>query len=195
MKILAATNNKGKLKELKAMLSPYAEVVSLADAGIFEDVEETGKTFKENAAIKAEFAYKISHIPTIADDSGLAVDALNGEPGVYSARYAAINGFDGHIIDCLLEKLKGIQDRTARFKCCLCFVDENGEEHFFEGETEGSILEQRDGENGFGYDPVFFSKDLNKSFGTADPEEKDAISHRGRAIQKFLKYVEQTYGK
>ena len=195
MKIVAATNNKGKLKELKAMLSPYAQVLSLADVNITGDVEETGTTFEENAALKAEYAYNICRLPTIADDSGLEVDALNKEPGIYSARYAEINGYNGHIIDFLLKKMDGIQDRSARFVCCICFIDGDGNKQYFKGFTEGKILLERDGDGGFGYDPVFFSNDLNKSFGKAEPDEKDKVSHRGRAIKELVKYMEKKYGK
>lgn len=194
MKILVASNNKSKIKELNAILGELGvECVSLSDMGINADVEETGSTFFENAKIKADAFYKIAKIPTISDDSGLEVDFLNGEPGVFSARYAGEHGNDDKNNQKLLENLKNVPEdkRTARFKSVVCLVLDENNFISAEGSVEGIILNEARGQNGFGYDPLFFSPLLNKTFAEATAEEKNAISHRGNAIRSLKKKLEQ----
>ncbi|MBR6568265.1 MAG: XTP/dITP diphosphatase [Clostridia bacterium] len=185
MKILIATHNKHKLTEMARILSPMGyEVVTDTDIGIeLTDVEETGTTFMENARIKAESGCKESGLICIADDSGLCVDALDGEPGVYSARYSGVHGDDEGNIVKLLENLDGVSDekRTAYFACAICVSFPDGKEITAEGKCHGKIGYVKKGENGFGYDPVFMVGD--KSLAEMTAEEKDAISHRGNALK------------
>lgn len=185
MKILIATHNKHKLTEMARILSPMGyEVVTDTDIGIeLTDVEETGSTFMENARIKAESGCKESGLICIADDSGLCVDALDGEPGVYSARYSGVHGDDEGNIVKLLENLNGVPDekRTAYFDCAICMSFPDGKEITAEGKCHGKIGYVKKGENGFGYDPVFMVGD--KSLAEMTAEEKDAISHRGNALK------------
>lgn len=188
MKIIAATNNNGKIKEIKAILGELGfEVVSQKEVGINIEVEETGKTFKENALLKAMAAYKISHTPAIADDSGLCVDFLNGAPGVYSARYAGENASDADRIKKLLHEMNGVEEckRTAHFTTAAVLVINENEYYCSEGSVYGKILTSTAGNGGFGYDPVFYCDELKKTFAEAVPEEKNKVSHRFRAISKL----------
>lgn len=190
MKILLATRNKNKAREVAAILSEYRdrlgeiELLTLDDVGFPEDVEENGSTFEENALIKAKAGAKSGYI-TLADDSGIEVDALNGAPGIYSARFAGGHGDDKANNELLLKKLEGVprEKRTARYAVAIACVLPNGEKFTVRGTTEGLILNAYDGEGGFGYDPLFWSTDLQKSFGRATPEEKNGVSHRGRAVR------------
>ena len=190
MKILLATRNKNKAREVAAILSEYRdrlgeiELLTLDDVGFPEDVEENGSTFEENALIKARAGAKSGYI-TLADDSGIEVDALNGAPGIYSARFAGGHGDDKANNELLLKKLEGVprEKRTARYAVAIACVLPNGEKFTVRGTTEGLILNAYDGEGGFGYDPLFWSTDLQKSFGRATPEEKNGVSHRGRAVR------------
>ena len=194
MKLLVATNNMGKLREFNKILGELGiECVSLKDMGINIDVEEDGETFLENAKIKAEEVFKIAGIPTVSDDSGLEVDALSGEPGVYSARYAGVHGDDEANNRLLLQKLKDVPDekRSARFKCAIYLVMSEDKHYFSEGSAEGFILHSKKGENGFGYDPLFFSSDLKKGFAEASDEEKNSVSHRGKALRELKKKLEE----
>lgn len=185
MKLLIATHNNKKKTELQRILSPLGiEVVIAEDIGCeLRDVEETGTTFEENARIKAVAGCEDSGIACIADDSGLCVDYINGEPGVYSARYSGVHGDDEANIDKLLNKLDGVErkDRTARFVCAACCAFPDGRIITVRGKCEGEILTERHGSGGFGYDPVFMSG--GKSFGEITAEEKDAMSHRGKALR------------
>ncbi|MBQ3495744.1 MAG: RdgB/HAM1 family non-canonical purine NTP pyrophosphatase [Clostridia bacterium] len=184
-KLVIATKNQGKLKEFKEILGDYFEVVAAADVGYNDDVEETGTTFEENSYIKAKAIYDFCHLPSLADDSGLMVDALNGEPGINSARYAGGHGDDKANYTLLLNKLEGVTDRHAKFVTALTLILDN-DVIVTHGQTLGEILHAPVGEFGFGYDPVFFSYDLQKSFGVATPEEKNGVSHRKRAIDALL---------
>ncbi|MEE1321833.1 MAG: XTP/dITP diphosphatase [Acutalibacteraceae bacterium] len=187
MKILIATHNKHKLQEMARILEPMGyEVVTDRDIGIeLTDVEENGITFIENARIKAKSGCDESGLICIADDSGLCVDALDGEPGVYSARYCGEHGNDSANNEKLLLKLKDVADenRTARFVCAICVCFPEGSEITAEGVCEGKIGYEYRGNNGFGYDPLFMVG--NKSFAELTAEEKDAISHRGNALKKL----------
>ena len=180
-KLVVATGNAHKLREI-AQIFPEYEVVSQKQAGFFEEVEETGSTFMENALIKARAACEALGLPVLADDSGLCVDALGGAPGIYSARYSGAHGDDKGNRALLLKNMQGVADRRAYFACAVAIVSPDGREWTAEGRTHGSILTEEEGEGGFGYDPIFFSDDLRKSFGKAAAEEKNAVSHRYRAL-------------
>ena len=188
--IILASNNSNKLREMKEKLSAFGiSVISQKEAGIEIDVEETGTTFEENAILKASTIYDITKKPVIADDSGLEIDYLDGAPGVYSHRFAGENAIDSDRINKVLTLLKDVPEekRTARFRCCICFIDERGEKHIFHGKAEGKIGFEPIGENGFGYDPIFIYGD--KTFAQLSGEEKNEVSHRGRAIKELMEYL------
>lgn len=191
MKIIIATHNKHKLQEMSRILSPMGyEVVTDLDLGIeLSDVEENGETFLDNARIKAEAGCKESGLPCIADDSGLCVDALNGAPGVYSARYSGVHGDDDGNNRKLLSELSGVptEKRTAHFACAICVSFPDGSEVTATGKCEGYIGFEKKGTNGFGYDPLFMVGDRSLAQMTA--EEKDAISHRGNALKELQKIL------
>ncbi|HIS24232.1 MAG TPA: RdgB/HAM1 family non-canonical purine NTP pyrophosphatase [Candidatus Faeciplasma gallinarum] len=190
MDLILASNNKDKLKEVKRILSPYGfNVKSQSEAGIHLEAEETGTTFAENSAIKAKALYDIIHKPVIADDSGLEVDALGKEPGVYSARYGGEGVDDIGRCYLVLNKLEGVPDskRTARFVCVITYIDENGEMTQFDGKIEGRIGYERIGDNGFGYDPIFVVGD--RTLAQYSEDEKNAVSHRGEALRKLEEYL------
>ncbi len=182
MKIVAATGNRHKLREF-CELFPEHEILSAEEAGFSGEVEETGETFRENALIKARAVCKATGLPALADDSGLCVDALGGAPGVFSARYSG--GGDAENRKLLLENLKGETNRRAHFRCCVALVFPDGTTAVAEGRTDGSILCGERGANGFGYDSLFFSDDLGMTFAEADEAQKNAVSHRGRALKKL----------
>ena len=181
-KLVVATGNAHKLREISQIFTQY-EVVSQKQMGFDEDVEETGTTFAENALIKARAAAKALSCMALADDSGICVDALGGAPGVYSARYCGYHGDDKKNRDLLLENMKNESNRKAHFTSAIALVYPNGKEVVVEGKTYGKILYKEEGDGGFGYDPIFESDDLKKSFGVATAEEKNAVSHRFRALQ------------
>lgn len=178
MKIIVASSNEGKIKEIKEILKGV-EILTLKDAGYTKEIEETGSTFFENALIKAKTIFDEFGIPALADDSGLCVDALDGAPGIYSARYSGL-GVQANM-DKLLDELKGVTNRKARFVSTVVLYTKD-KTYSATGETAGEILTERQGNNGFGYDPIFYSYDLKKSFGECSDEEKNAVSHRARAI-------------
>ena len=177
--IVVASGNHGKIKEILKIFSD-ATLSTMREAGFEEDIEETGETFAENAYIKAKAVCEALNKPALADDSGLCVDALDGAPGLYSARYSG--GGDKENRKLLLKNLEGIADRGAHFECAVCLCLPDGRVFYGKGATYGRILEAEEGSNGFGYDCLFFSKDLQKSFGKASDEEKNAVSHRYRAL-------------
>lgn len=182
MKVLAATGNKGKIREFSQILSPLGfEVVTPKDLGIDLDPEETGTTFIENAKIKAFAFMEAASLPVIADDSGLMVDALGGAPGIYSARYA--EGSDEDRCKKLLENMEGIKDRRAQFVSAVAMVFPDGKTVLAEGVCEGEIGFSSVGENGFGYDPLFYIKEFDKTVAQMSADEKNAISHRGKALR------------
>ena len=187
-KIIIATGNKGKAKEFETLFSPLGyKVLTLHDLEGATDVEETGTTFEENAVLKAEALCEQFNTMVIADDSGLMIDALDGRPGVYSARYAGEQKNDDANIDKVLEELKDVpeENRTARFYCALAVAVPGEETMTVSGTVEGRIANGRKGENGFGYDPVFYVPDLGKMMAELMPEEKNAISHRANALKKL----------
>lgn len=187
MKLIIASNNQHKITEIKALIGEWFDsVLSQSEAGFFEDVEETGSTFAENSYIKASAIYdKFEGCATLADDSGLMVDALNGEPGVYSARYCGRHGDDKANNDLLLKNLDGVKNRSARFVSAITLILPNGKVLSTEGRVEGVIGYEEKGKGGFGYDPLFYSIELNKTFGEASAEEKNGISHRARALNSL----------
>lgn len=190
-RLVVATGNAHKLREF-AEIFPSFEIVSQKEAGFDGEAEETGSTFAENARIKAEAAAKALGCAAVADDSGLCVEALGGAPGVYSARYAGVSG--GHASDkanrdLLLKNLEGATDRRAYFQSAIVLVRPDGTSVTAEGRTYGKILYAEDGDNGFGYDCIFESDDLKKSFGRASAAEKNAVSHRARALKKLAELL------
>lgn len=189
-KLVVASGNAHKLREIAEIFSD-CEILSQKDAGFDEDVEETGKTFAENAVIKAAAAAKALNLPCLADDSGLCVDALGGAPGVFSARYSGGHGNDVENRKLLLKNMQDKTDRRANFTCAMALVFPDGRQVLVEGKTYGNILLEEVGTGGFGYDPLFESEDLKKSFGIATAEEKNAVSHRGRALKLMREKLEE----
>lgn len=181
--LVFASNNANKLREVRAIFSNF-EILSLKDIGLVMEIEETGATFEENSFIKAKAVYDKCNIPTLADDSGLMVDALDGAPGVFSARYSGENATDKTNNELLLENLRGKENREAKFVSVITFYDGNNVFHTV-GETAGRILEEAKGNNGFGYDSLFFSYELGKSFGEVDENEKNKVSHRAKALNRM----------
>lgn len=178
-KIVVASGNKGKIAEIKAIFTGV-EIISMQELGFDEEIEETGKSFKENAKIKAETVAKRFNLPALSDDSGLCVECLHGAPGIYSARFSGEG--DAANRKLLLKRMEHICDRRAYFESAVCLCLPNGKTYFGEGRTYGKILTEEIGTNGFGYDPLFYSQDLKKSFGLATEEEKNSVSHRYRAL-------------
>ncbi len=194
MKVLLASNNGHKIKEIKEILGGFFDVVSLREAGVESDPEETGATFEENARIKAVAGMKASGMPCIADDSGLEVFALDGLPGVMSARYAGGHGDDSANNEKLLRELENASDRSARYVCVICMAFPNGHEIVARGECRGTILKEARGEGGFGYDPLFFFPQFGKTFAEITAEEKNEVSHRKAALREFEKIWEKENG-
>ena len=189
MKIVFATNNKHKLEEIKDILGKDFEIVSLAEIGCHEDIPETGLTLEENARQKSTYIVEHYNHDCFADDTGLEVDALNGEPGVHSARYAEGTDHDSEAnMRKLLSKMSNVKDRTARFRTVISLII-NGVEHQFEGRVEGRIATEKHGTEGFGYDPIFIPEDYDKSFAELGEEVKNQISHRARAVKKLAEYL------
>lgn len=197
MKFIIATNNEKKLKELERILKPLGiNAVSAKEAGIvLDDVDETGTTFAENAFIKANSAFQKTGMPAVADDSGLSVDALNGRPGVYTARYGGENATDEEKYMKLLDEMKDVADnnRTAHFTSAICCILPDGKKIEVEGVCEGKIAFEPYGDGGFGYDPVFMYGD--KSYAQLTAEEKDAVSHRGQALRKLQSELKNYFNK
>ena len=189
--LVLATGNFGKVKELRAMLGGRFDVRSMREMGAEMDVEETGETFEENALLKAEVLMRATGCAALADDSGLMVDALGGRPGVYSARYCGVHGDDEANNQLLLKELEDVPEpRTARYAAAVALCRPGHEPLVTYGTCEGEILREYRGEGGFGYDPLFFSDDLQMTLAEAAPEAKNAISHRARAVEKLLKLLE-----
>lgn len=186
-RLLIATHNRGKLRELSELLGavPY-ELVSLGDLGIHHDVDETGSTFEENATLKAETYCELADVMTLADDSGLEVDALGGEPGVRSARYAGPDATDVERVEFLLGKLDGtdLDTWSARFRCVIAIVEPGRPTTLYHGSCEGRIVSEPRGENGFGYDPVFLFPDIGLTMAELSAEQKNRVSHRAEAVRK-----------
>ncbi|HLT73764.1 MAG TPA: non-canonical purine NTP diphosphatase [Ohtaekwangia sp.] len=189
MKICFATNNKKKLEEVKALLPSGFTLLSLADIGCREELAETQDTFEGNALQKAQYVYDKFGVPCFADDSGLEVPSLGGEPGVYSARYAGPARNDEDNIQLLLRKLNTIDDRSAWFRTVIALLGFGSKPEFFEGRVDGNILREKRGEQGFGYDPIFVPDGFDQTFAEMALSQKNAISHRGIAVRKLVEYL------
>jgi len=190
MKIVFASNNKNKIKEIQALLPATIQIVSLEDIGCTEEIPETANTIEGNAILKANYVTQKYGFDCFADDSGLEVDALNGEPGVFSARYAGEPKNDENNIDKLLTNLKDIENKKANFKTVIC-LNLNGNQHLFTGIINGQIINERVGTNGFGYDPIFVADGYQKTFAELTLEEKSTISHRGIAVKQLIEFLNQ----
>jgi XTP/dITP diphosphohydrolase len=190
MRLIFATNNSHKTEEIRALLPNDFSVVTLKEAGIVGDIPEPHDTLQDNAAEKARTVYALTHNNCFSDDTGLEVYALNNEPGVHSARYAGEGRSFEKNIDKLLQKMENIQDRSARFRAVICLILD-GKEHYFEGICQGKILKERRGIEGFGYDPVFIPDGSDKTFAEMSMEEKNAFSHRGKAVAALVAYLKQ----
>ena len=191
-KIVFATTNEGKVKEIKEILGDFPiEVVSMKEMGITADIEENGTTFEENSLIKARALAKLTGLPALADDSGLEVDYLNGEPGIYSARYLGRYTDYDYKNNYIIDKLSGAkgEERSARFVCVISLVLPDGREFVERGVVEGLIGYEQKGENGFGYDPIFYLPEYGKTSAELPPEEKNRISHRGKALTAMKKLI------
>ena len=188
MKLIFATHNQHKLQEIKLLLPKSIELVSLADINFTKDIAETGSTLKENALLKARYIYNRFNTNCFADDSGLEVEALNGAPGVYSARYAGLQKSDADNNQKLLAELKNKPNRNACFKTVIALIID-GKEYMFEGLIEGTILTELQGTQGFGYDPLFKPTSFDKTFAQMSTEEKSKISHRGLAVNKLVDFL------
>lgn len=188
--LLFATNNQHKLKEIREIIGQTFRIISLKDVGFTGDVPETQETIEGNARQKARFIFEKTGRPCFADDTGLEIDALDGRPGVYSARYAGEGcRFEDNIVKILTE-LQGVTNRKARFRCVVCLIIDN-QEHLFEGKVEGTILADKRGSDGFGYDPVFLPDGETSTFAEMPPYLKNGISHRGKAVNKMVRFMQK----
>ena len=185
--LVFATNNQHKLDEVQAMVGSNFKLKSLKDIGCVADIPETGTTFEENASQKSRYIFNHFQVDCFSDDSGLEVDALDGEPGVYSAHYSGSRDTEANM-QMVLDKLGNNENRTARFRCVISLIL-NGQEYFFEGSAEGRIAAERSGKAGFGYDPIFMPDDYERTFSEMTAEEKNKISHRGKAMAKLLAFL------
>lgn len=188
MKLIFATHNKNKAKEVKSLMPSFIELLSLDDINFHDEIDETASTLEGNALLKAKTIFEKTGINCFADDSGLLVDALNGEPGVYSARYAGEQKNDQDNMKKLLHELNDKPNKNAHFKTVMALIID-GKEHLFEGKIEGKIITEKLGSNGFGYDPIFVPDGYNETFAQLDSETKNKISHRARALQKMLGFL------
>lgn len=188
--LVFATNNRHKLDEVSAKLNGAIKLLTLHDIGCYDDIEETGTTFKANASIKSHHVYAEYKLNCFGDDSGLEIDALNGEPGVYSARYAGTHGNHEANISKVLDNLKGETNRKARFRTVISLIW-NGEERFFEGTVEGTIRQEVSGSGGFGYDPIFEPEGYDITFAEMSMGEKNAISHRAKAMEQLIAFLNE----
>ena len=192
MQLVFASNNKNKIKEIQLLLPDSIQILSLEDIGCTEDIPETADTIEGNAILKANYVTQKYGYDCFADDSGLEVDALNGEPGVFSARYAGEPKNDENNIDKLLANLKDVNNKKANFKTIIC-LNLKGEQHLFTGIINGQIIEERIGNNGFGYDPIFVADGYQKTFSELSLEEKARISHRGIAVKELITFLQKQH--
>ena len=192
MKLVFASNNKNKIKEIQLLLPDTFQILSLEDIGCTEDIPETADTIEGNAILKANYVTQKYGYDCFADDSGLEVAALNGEPGVLSARYAGEPKNDENNIDKLLANLKDVNNKKANFKTIIC-LNLKGEQHLFTGIINGQIIEERIGNNGFGYDPIFVADGYQKTFSELSLEEKARISHRGIAVKELITFLQKQH--
>lgn len=190
MKIVFASNNRNKVLEIQRQVPPFIEIVTLDEIGCTEDIEETGVTLEENAVIKANYVTQHYGLPCFADDTGLEIAALNGEPGVYSARYAGEDKDSEKNMALVLARLQGISDRKAQFKTVIA-LNMDGEQYLFTGTVVGEITNEKIGSMGFGYDPIFRPEDQDKTFAEMDMEEKNRMSHRGKAVAQLIDFLQK----
>ncbi len=188
MKLVFASNNANKIKEIQQLIPAFIEIVSLQDIGCTEEIPETADTIEGNAILKANYVTEKYGLNCFADDSGLEVEALNGAPGVYSARYAGEPKNDGNNMDKLILALKNETNTKANFKTVIC-LNINGEQHLFTGIINGKITDIKKGENGFGYDPIFIAESYTKTFAELAMQEKASISHRGIAVKQLVSFI------
>ena len=190
MELIIASNNKGKIREYRDIFEPFGfQVYSQSEKNIDLDVEETGTTFEENAVLKAQAVYDLTHCWVLSDDSGLEVEALNGEPGIYSARYKGLETEHERRL-AILSRLEGKTNRNARFICCICLIDGSGARHLFKGIWNGTIAKEEAGTNGFGYDPIFISEDSDGRTTASYPITfKETYSHRAKAVRQLMEYL------
>ena len=194
MDLIIASNNKNKIKEIKELLKDLnINIKSLSDVNCNIDIEENGNTFDQNAYIKASAIYKIYKCPVLADDSGLCVEALDGQPGVYSHRYAGPECNDDKNNLKLIKNLNGVLNRNAYYACAICFIDHKANANYAFGKIEGKIIDTPKGNNGFGYDPYFFLPEENKTMAELSLEDKNKISHRAIALKKIGKIIHETF--
>jgi XTP/dITP diphosphohydrolase len=191
MELVFASNNQHKVEEVQAMIGSNISLKSLNDIGCLDEIPETGDTFAENAGQKSRYVFERYHLDCFADDSGLEIDALGGDPGVNSAHYSGSRDFEDNM-NLVLERLTGKTDRKARFKTVISLI-KGGKEHLFEGSIEGTITTVRSGSKGFGYDPIFVPDGFNISFAEMAPEEKNRISHRAKAMEKLIRFFNSEY--
>ena len=192
MDIIVSSNNKNKIKEIKEILkNTDINLLSLNDINFNKEIIEDGLTFEENAYIKARAIYDIYKMPVISDDSGLICNGLNGKPGVYSHRYAGINATDEENNLKLIRDLKNVKDKSCYFKCVICFINSKGETYYATGTVDGCIIDTHKGNNGFGYDPYFYIKSLDKTMAELDMNEKNKISHRAKALLKLKEILNE----
>lgn len=192
MKIYFATHNANKLKEIQKLLPSGLELLGLDELGVDEDIPETADTIEGNSLMKTQYVWDRYQVACFGDDTGLEVDALDGEPGVYSARYAGPGRDSKDNMDLLLKKLEGIDERTARFKTVITYIDESGKEHQFTGIAEGVITTEKSGAKGFGYDPVFKPEGYQETFAEMSAEQKNKISHRGKAFEQLVNFLKKS---
>lgn len=189
-KLVFASNNAHKLSEIRAILGDHIEIISLSDLQCHEEIPETADTLEGNALIKARYVWEHYGLYCFADDTGLEVEALGGAPGVYSARFAGEHASFEDNVSLLLERLSGVAaPRRARFRTVIALIDEYGT-HFFEGSVDGEITLERSGDHGFGYDPIFRPEGQEETFAQLTEQEKNSMSHRGRAVQKLVRYLQ-----
>lgn len=191
--LIFASNNAHKLEEIRAIAGAHRHIISLAEAGIHEELPETGDTLAANALQKARRVYELLGRPCFADDTGLSVDALGGAPGVYTARYAGPECSPADNIRKMLREMEGKKERAARFSTVIAFIDAEGEEHLFEGAVCGRIAETPSGQGGFGYDPIFIPDETGIPFAEMTAEAKNDISHRGRATRLFIDFLDNQH--
>ena len=190
-KVIFATGNAGKMKEVRLILADLGkEILSMDEAGFKGDIEENGTTFAENAMIKAKTIYDLLHIEVLADDSGLCVDAMDGAPGIYSARFMGHDTSYAIKNRYIIEQCEG-KDRGCAFVCAIAYVDKEGNGHVFEGEVRGTVAHEIIGAKGFGYDPIFYYEPFHTTLANVSEEQKNKVSHRSRALAKFLSYLKE----
>ena len=194
MEICFATQNNDKLREIQNLLPKNVRLLSLKDLNFHGDIKENGNTLEENATVKARYCFQRFKIPCFADDTGLEVNSLNGQPGVYSARYAGEQRSASDNMQLLIRKLNGHNDRSAQFRTVICYIDTLGSEQYFIGQVVGEIIKMMAGNHGFGYDPIFVPDGHNKTFAEMTMTEKNLISHRSHAFRKFVSYINSNPG-